>query len=1384
MLQSSYFDPVLGLDIHIVLVPTPAGPVPTPVPQPFVGMVFDPVGLALGAAMGMALGGGPGLVLVNNLPVTNAGTAVTNLLTLPHLPVPGVAFAKGKPGNDAELFFGSLNVSLGGSLGVRLGDIAMSCSDPVRLPTSLVLAIPKGPPVLNNPAMVPDLEGIAQKLLMAAGMKALKAAARGGARLFRTLRAAQRKSRGWSRVSGALRSVVDRIAPQRYRDRLKRAVCFVTGHPVDVATGRLFTDHVDFELPGPLPLVFERVYSSSLSWRNGPLGYGWSHSLDQSVWVERGKVVYLAEDGREVEFHTDGLPGRVLCTGQLLYEPTNRLTLRALGGSRWEIEEQGGVVHEFAPVSGGSPTRAKLIRVRSRDGHHSIQLAYDALGRLEWGRDSAGRLLGFVHDEMGRLIEVKLPLSKEAGFYRHIKYGYGERGDLVQVVDAAGHSWKFDYQAHLLVQETDRTGLSFYFQYDGLGASARCVRTWGDGGIYDHVISYDVQNRKTVVEDSLGAVTMYQMDKLGMVVKVVDPYGAVTKYAYDEECGELAEEVDALGHIRAHMYDAKGNVVAVHSPDGATIRIEYGDHGLPILATDALGGTWSWAYDVKGHLIERISPVGERVRWGWKEGLFAWEEAPGGGRTFLEYDSQKNLARVRAPNGALTEYGSDGHGRVVRIKDARGSILRFRYDVLGNLLRVESPSGVVQQYSYDPEGNEVEVQDATRQVRFRYGHLHKRISREEAGTSVRFIYDTEDRLTGVINEAGEVYTFILDACGRPREELGFDGHTRRYERDLLGRVVRMYLPSGRSTELEYDASGRVLKVNHSNGAIEEFTYRVDGALVRAKNECTVVEFERDALGRVMQEVQGEYSVSSRLDASGNRVLVQSSLGGRMAVLRDALGEVASLHFNLSALPAVQFERDPLGLETARMLSGGVRVEWGRDAGGRPSRRRTLRAAAEAPMQPLDSRSYQWRGEDQIAAIVDTARGTTQYQHDARGRLVAQVTPQGTLHRAVDVIGKAFQTSEQMDRRYLCGGRLEQADGVRYSYDEDGNLVEKVGKEGSWRYLWGHSGLLREVRRPDGRRVRFEYDAFARRTRKSVVRQSDHGGEVVESETRFIWDQQTVLHEVSSQTGMTTWYWEPNSLTPVAKEQAGRRWSVVSDHLGTPTEIYDELGQLAWRMLLDLQGVATVDVMETSCPWRWPGQYHDDECGLYYNRFRYYEPQAGQYLSPDPIGLASSLAVYAYPADPLVSTDPLGLAVCPGSRHDEIAHGGWFGRKAWRSRLQGSKWSPHGSPRGKHMRATTAEDAARISSGGGPGQYLPGVNNRALEREALQNGTIIRGVPEDPGSTVHVLYRSDSVVGYANGEPTHWIRAEITAGNIFHGHPRPLSEVRRFIPGAN
>lgn len=263
VLQSSFFDPVLGLDLHILGVPVPPAPVPvpTPFPLPFVGMVFDPLGLVIGAAIGMATGGGPEIVLINSMPVTNCGTEVTNKLTMPHVPIPpGVMFIPPPmPGNDAELFFGSLNVSLGGTLGVRLGDIALSCNDPVRLPTSMVLAIPKGMPVLNMAAMVPDAKAIAMAVAMRVVSKALGALARRGAALFRRLRSAN----FFSRVSHALGGCHPPAEASRWRQMWSRAVRVVTGHPVDVVTGNLFTDVVDASLPGPLPLVIERVNESA-----------------------------------------------------------------------------------------------------------------------------------------------------------------------------------------------------------------------------------------------------------------------------------------------------------------------------------------------------------------------------------------------------------------------------------------------------------------------------------------------------------------------------------------------------------------------------------------------------------------------------------------------------------------------------------------------------------------------------------------------------------------------------------------------------------------------------------------------------------------------------------------------------------------------------------------------------------------------------------------------------------------------------------------------------------------------------------------------------------------------------------------------------------------
>ncbi|VEI66896.1 Uncharacterized conserved protein [Serratia rubidaea] len=62
------------------------------------------------------------------------------------------------------------------------------------------------------------------------------------------------------------------------------------------------------------------------------------------------------------------------------------------------------------------------------------------------------------------------------------------------------------------------------------------------------------------------------------------------------------------------------------------------------------------------------------------------------------------------------------------------------------------------------------------------------------------------------------------------------------------------------------------------------------------------------------------------------------------------------------------------------------------------------------------------------------------------------------------------------------------------------------------------------------------------------------------------------------------------------------------------------------------------------PLRYAGQYQDNESGLHYNLFRYYEP----FTTQDPIGLRGGLNLYQYAPNPYGWVDPLGLANRPNN----------------------------------------------------------------------------------------------------------------------------------------
>ena len=185
--------------------------------------------------------------------------------------------------------------------------------------------------------------------------------------------------------------------------------------------------------------------------------------------------------------------------------------------------------------------------------------------------------------------------------------------------------------------------------------------------------------------------------------------------------------------------------------------------------------------------------------------------------------------------------------------------------------------------------------------------------------------------------------------------------------------------------------------------------------------------------------------------------------------------------------------------------------------------------------------------------------------------------------------------------------------VGYSYDELGNMVFTEDALGTvkrfrafgtgWRYDWQSDGMLVRVVRPDGKEVSFAYDALGRRIRKSFAGTTTH----------FVWDGNVPLHEWTEENEMVTWLFKQDTFVPAAKLVAnGECFSIISDYLGTSLQAYDKQGNKVWEQELDIYGRQRKRP-SSFIPFKYQGQYEDAETGLYYNRFRYYDPEIVNYI---------------------------------------------------------------------------------------------------------------------------------------------------------------------------
>ncbi len=135
------------------------------------------------------------------------------------------------------------------------------------------------------------------------------------------------------------------------------------------------------------------------------------------------------------------------------------------------------------------------------------------------------------------------------------------------------------------------------------------------------------------------------------------------------------------------------------------------------------------------------------------------------------------------------------------------------------------------------------------------------------------------------------------------------------------------------------------------------------------------------------------------------------------------------------------------------------------------------------------------------------------------------------------------------------------------------------------------------------------------------------------------------------------YSHPNSYEPLAQICTGYKGEGTQsetnaqhihyfhcDQIGAPREMTDEAGNLLWYA--DYKGWGGIreahNLKDAHQPFRLQNQYVDEETGLHYNLFRYYDPHIGRFTQQDPIGLAGGNNLYRFEGTVQNQIDPTGL----------------------------------------------------------------------------------------------------------------------------------------------
>ncbi|WP_187654601.1 RHS repeat-associated core domain-containing protein, partial [Xenorhabdus sp. PB62.4] len=1078
------------------------------------------------------------------------------------------------------------------------------------------------------------------------------------------------------------------------------------GEPVDITSGDYLQTFSVIAIPGLLPITLTRTYRSTAC-LSGLFGRKWADDWSRQLVVNGETVHFTDADGQIYDFSVP--ENQVLVRNRHLL---HCLLTGELDGELCLLNKQNQQTFHFNHIDGN---RRRLSAITDRHQNHIQFIYNDQHQLIEVIRNDGFRLTLHYQNHQLRTVDYHFQQIQQRLVTCHYdQHGYLAECDAFQQnhlwheYTAQGYMtrWhdtdKTDFYIH-------------YDERGRVISTHSSVGYWDDRFIYDDearvttyldaeggkTLSYYNQNNQVIREidplgretrtqwrynqkvweiDPLGGYTTFDYNNDGALTEIILPTGEALYYDYDEH-GQLIEATLPTGDIWQFHHDKQGNLTTVTNPQGHKEEYQYGLHGELRQHLLPDGRQWHYAYDEHQRLAAIMTPDGQTT------GL----ELDELGRLRRTTDALKHETRYRyspvhasLDNGSLTEIELpdgvtqhmeyDSERRVIAVTDGEGRTTRYGYGAFDLLTHITRPDG----------------------------------------TTLHFSYDRLTRFCSVTASTGETYRYERDAAGQIIREVDFTGRTIDYQYDALGRRIQASYPDNHSLRWHYSSAGLLTRQEtwYQAGDKEElksvttYEYNACRQIIRAANDDAVVEYEYNEFGLPIceringREVTREWNDFEQITAE--------TIGEH--TLRFGYNMMGSVnHFQFNQHTPLTLSHDALGREIVRESAEGFILASRYTSTGLLAHQSAGRATALfretlaqndphfPPQATAVNRSWQYDRAYSVRRIDDDIWGQTRYSYNQNDQIISatfngrlpyeeqfRYDANGNLnqHVLVDAQGaiKQFEQHQQ-------AGRAVKRGNVTYRYDDNGRQIEKTEHRDGfrpqvWRYRWDTQNQLTHCETPDGSRWHYRYDPFGRRIRKLKV----HDGKLAAANLQrwldgkpdltakpdtimgydYLWSGDQLVEETPIYADGTPaydrsicWLYKPRALTPSARYEKGKLHYIVSDHQRTPREILSESGKLVWASRLTTWGkaermpllAANDEDYYISCNLRFAGQYEDEESGLYYNRFRYYDCDTSQYLSSDPIGLKGGLNPYGYVHNPSNWIDPYGLAGGFGNKGD-------------------------------------------------------------------------------------------------------------------------------------